>query len=136
MKLIYVNPIGKNYNDNYIYEFFFTEKDEITYNEEWYENNPLFISKELMLPKIENYSEIKRLVTDIPFSCAQQNSCFPFIYCIDGCISVCYENISEYENYPEPYRIVFQFGEDIDSVREKLNGRDNYFEGEKNSEKI
>lgn len=126
LKLIYVDSIGKNSDNKYEYEFFFSEDIKDIWGENWDCDYPNFGGD--MKPYKECYSVIKRLITDIPFSCIQNNTCFSMQHCIDGCVSVCYENISNYEEYPEPYRIVFQFGEDIDSIIEKLQGREINFE--------
>ena len=39
LKLVYVNPIGKNSSDEYEYEFFFSETPEVVWGEEYDELN-------------------------------------------------------------------------------------------------
>jgi hypothetical protein len=46
---------------------------------------------------------------------------------VDGILSVAFEDITDYEEYPEPYRLVFKYGETIYSVEEKLSGRHQFF---------
>ena len=139
LKLIYINPIGINSEEKYEYEFFFSETPDVVWGENWEIACPSICGD--MKPEKNTYTTIKRLVTEIPFFCAQQNSCFSMQDCIDGCISIACEDISGYTDYPEPYRIVFQFGEDYDCVAEKLNGRElQFLEGnyylEKENEEI
>lgn len=122
LKLVYVNPIGLNSNGEFEYDFFFSETPDIVWGENWEMQCPSACGD--MKPEETTYSLVKRVVTEIPFSCAQENSCFSMQDCIDGCIAVFYENISEYTEYPTPYRIVCGFGEDYDSVIDKLKGRD------------
>lgn len=121
LKLAYVNPVGKNTHGQYEYEFFYTDRIELVWGENWDEPYALYGGD--MMPYEGTYTKIKRVVTDIPFACAQQNSCFSMRQCVEGCIALCYEDINGYENYPEPFRIVFQFGEDESSVDEKLSTR-------------
>ena len=124
--LIYINPIGKYSNDLYEYEFFFSETPDIVWGEDW--DNPCPAACENTLPDPETYSEVKILKTNIPLSCIQNNVCFSLSNCIDGIVCLCYEDISEYTEYPEPIRLVFQFAEKYDSIIEKLELREIMFE--------
>jgi hypothetical protein len=121
LKLVYVNPIGKNSSDKYEYEFFFSETPDVVWGEDWNVQSPASCGD--MKPESTTYSEVKRLTTEIPFFCAQQNTSFSMADMIDGIIACAFEDISFYDDYPEPYRIVFKFGEDIEEVQEKLNSR-------------
>ena len=125
LKLVYVNPVGKDTFGVYEYDFFFSETPESVWGEDWAEQCPSVCGD--TTPNSETYSSIKRLKTTIPLSCAQEQSCFSMQDMIDGCMCVCYENISEYDEYPSPYRIVFSFGEDYESVEDKLAGRSQFF---------
>ena len=40
--------------------------------------------------------------------------------CIDGCIALAWENIDDYEEYPENGRLVFNFGEAFEDVERKF----------------
>ena len=128
LKLIYVDTIGKNLTGNYEYDFYFSEAPDIVWGDDWNEQCPL--ACENLRPYTNTYSLVKRLVTDIPFFCAQKNSCFSMSDMTVGIIACCFEDISEYEEYPEPYRIVFGFGESYKSVVEKLNSRNVSFNEE------
>ena len=48
---------------------------------------------------------------------------------VNGIVAVAFEDISDYDEYPEPFRIVFKYGEDYDSVEEKLASRHQFFDG-------
>ena len=124
--LIYINPIGKNSNDLFEYEFFFSETPDIVWGEDW--DNPCPAACENTLPDPETYSEVKILKTNIPLSCIQNNVCFSLSNCIDGIICLGYEDISDYTEYPEPIRLVFQFAENYESIIEKLELREIMFE--------
>ena len=45
----------------------------------------------------------------------------------DGILALAFENISGYEVYPEPYRIILKYGETYSRVTEILNGREIIF---------
>lgn len=118
--LVYVNKIGRDSNEQYEYEFFFSETPEIVWGEDW--NVACPSACENLLPDPSTYSVVKTIKTDIPLFCVQENSCFSMQDCIDGLVCLAAQDISELEEYPEPYRLVFKFEEPYKSVSEKLNG--------------
>lgn len=120
-KLVYVEKIGENSNGLIEYEFYFSETPDIVWGDDWNEQCPLVC--ENLKPTSSTYSLVKRLETNIPFICAQENGCFSMSDMTVGIIACCFEDISEYDAYPEPYRIVFPFGDDYDDIVEKLATR-------------
>lgn len=128
--LVYINPIGKGSDNLFQYEFFFSENPETVWGEDWNVACPSACGN--LLPDSTTYSHIEILKTEIPLFCIQQNSCFSLQDCIDGLVCLGAEDISEYQNYPEPIRLVFHFEEKYDSVIEKLKIRDNFFESHNN----
>lgn len=124
-KLVYINQIGLDSSGNYEYEFFFSETPDIVWGEDWNEQCPS--ACENTLPDESTYSEIKLLRTKIPISCSQNNTCFSLQDMIDGILACGWEDISEYDKYPEPYRLVFRFGEDKDKIIDKLSTRGENF---------
>lgn len=123
--LVFVRPIGANAIGFNEYEFFFSVTPDNVWGEDWEQQCPSACGE--LLPDESTYNEIKRLKTKIKFGLAQENSCFSMQDCIDHCICLCYEDISELEEYPEPYRIVLNFGETLESVEHKLSGRQQFF---------
>lgn len=126
LSLVYVRPLGKNISEQYEYEFFFSETPEIVWGQDWNVACPSACGD--IAPDDSTYSVIKRLKTIIPFFCAQQNSCYSMQDCIDGIIAIAFEDISTYDEFPEPYRIVFDFGEEYKSVENKLASRSQMFQ--------
>lgn len=126
--LIYVNPIGKNSDDNFEYDFMFSEAPDVVWGDDWAEQCPSACDD--MCPDESMINKTIRIICDIPFGLAQKNSCFSMQDCIDGILALAWEDISEYEEYPSPIRLVFKFGEKIENVREKLSQREIEFEGE------
>ena len=129
--LVYVNPIGENANGDNEYEFFFSETPDTVYAEDWNIECPSACAN--IQPDESMYSLIERVETGIPLFCAQENSCFSYSDVQDGILALCFENISGYENYPEPYRIILHYGEAYDDVVEHLKGRGVVFR-EKNTD--
>lgn len=125
LSLVYVRPIGKTVHDMYEYEFFFSETPDIVWGLDWNEQCPGACGD--LTPDATTYTHIVRLTSIIPFFCAQENTCFSLQDCIDGVLAIAFEDISEYEEYPEPLRLIFHFGESYDSVEDKLARRHQFF---------
>lgn len=125
LKLVYVKHLGKTYDEMYNYEFFFSTQPEIVWGVDWNEQCPSACGD--TTPERSTYHEVVELKCDIPLFCAQDNSCFSLQDMSDGIISCAWEDLSEYESYPEPYRLVFDFGEDKQSIIEKFHGRNVVF---------
>ena len=131
--LIYVEPIGKNAFDMFEYDFLFSETPDIVWAEDWAEQCPA--ACENMRPDNSMITETKRLTTIIPLGLAQKNSCFSMQDCIDGILALAWEDLSEYDEYPEPIRLIFNFGESFESVEDKLARRSQFFRGDNKKEK-
>lgn len=123
--LVYVEYIGKNSLDMNEYEFLFSENPETVWGEDWAEQCPAACHG--LRPTSDMIAEKKRLATMIPFGLAQGNTCFSMQDCIDGIVALAWEDMSDYEEYPEPMRIVFRFGEKYREVEDKLSIRHQFF---------
>lgn len=122
LKVIYIHYVGTNSEGLNVYHFLVGENEEEVFGEEWGEK-PACNCNNLM-PEEEYYEYIKELKTNIVFDLAQKNCCFSMSDCRDGCVALASENIDTYEEYPEPFRLVFRFGESLDEVETKLAKRD------------
>lgn len=129
-KLIYVNIIGKNSEDEYMYEFYFTDDPEVAWGTDW-DIKPAVICN-LGVPQKQTYDMIKTFKSEFVLSVAQKNSCFSMLDCKDGIIPVAWENIDGYEEYPENGRLIFPFGISLTEVENKLSIRDICFDGNNN----
>lgn len=136
--LVYVEKLTEQPNAKgmFQYEFFFSETPEIVWGVDWNQQCPSACSRENMRPDPSTYHDVERIWTIIPFGCIEDNSCFSCQDMVDGIIACAWEDISEYEEYPEPYRLVFNFGEKYDSVESKLAQRHQFFseKGEENNQ--
>ena len=121
MKLIYVKYLGQNINKQNIYTFLFAPyfQDDEDYNYE---------PEALQKTKIPNFVFSKTITTDLTLSLIQDSPCFGMRHAIDGIIAVCWEDISEYEYYPDDGRLVLHFGITYEECEEKLNAKGINFE--------
>ena len=125
--LIYVNHVGKDYKGNYIYEFLFSDTTAEIDGQDW-ETYPasgrpepphdIFIKKALILK-----SELKLDVI-------QNSDTFAVWDAVDGVIALAWENINDYESYPDR-RLCFKFGETLEEIKNKLYEKDLVLETEK-----
>jgi len=131
-KLIYVNKLGKNFNNEFTYEFYFSDEPEGAWDEHW--NDKPAAHCNLMPPHPRNYDVVKTIKTNIIFNTAQNSGCHSMQDMKDGITPVAFENIDEYEEYPEDGRIVFPFSVDLSTVEITLARRNLVFEGDSNFE--
>ena len=118
LHLVYINPIGKDSNNLYEYEFFFSETPDIVWGQDW--NIACPAACENTLPDPETYSEVKILKTEIPLFCVQQNTCFSIQDCIDGIICLGYFQTDKGV-------VKFDFSETIYNVIEKIENNNFIF---------
>lgn len=58
----------------------------------------------------------------------QNSTCFGYQDCIDNVVAIAYENIDNYTEYPEPFRIVLHYGDELEQVETMLAKRNILFE--------
>lgn len=114
----FIRLIGEE-NDGYFrYEFIFTDNADEFWGDN-FEYKPAGLVNDL-IPSDEYITEIHIVKTKIKFDLVQNNMCFGMQDCMDGIVALAFENIDEYENYPEDGRLFFMFGESFDDVERKL----------------
>lgn len=114
----FIRLIGEE-NDGYFrYEFIFTDNIDEFWGDN-FEYKPAGLVKDL-IPSDEYITEIHIVKTKIKFDLVQNNMCFGMQDCMDGIVALAFENIDEYESYPEDGRLFFMFGESFDEVERKL----------------
>lgn len=131
LNLIYINTLGKNSDDLFVYEFYFSEEPEMAWGIDW-DIKPAVICN-ISTPQKMNYDVVKILKTNITLVTAQKNSCFSMQDCKDGIIPVAWEDIDGYDEYPENGRIVLPFGYDINDTQNILTLRGLSFYDENNN---
>ena len=114
----FVRLIGEENDGYYRYEFIFTDNPDEFWGDN-FEYKPAGLVNDL-IPSDEYITEIHIVKTKIKFDLVQNNMCFGMQDCMDGIVALAFENIDEYENYPEDGRIYFMFGEEMSEVERKL----------------
>lgn len=134
--LVYVEKINDIPNSKglFEYEFFFSETPEIVWGNDWNQQCPSACSKEDLRPDASTYNDVRKIYSIIPLISISENSCFSIQDSVDQIVAICWEDISEYETYPEPIRLVFNYGETFESVEDKLAQRHQFFAPKNNEE--
>ena len=120
MKLVYINKIGQNWKGNYIYEFLFSDIVKDIDGEGW-DSYPSSGNPEP--PEGRFIKETGLLNTTLKLDLVQESDSFAMWDAVDGIVAMSWENMEGYDEYPEK-RLFFSFGEDIESVNNKLYEKD------------
>ena len=127
--LIYINELGPNYKGENTYEFIFSDGLEDIWGEDW-DSTPS--NGYPSPPDIEFINKVGTLKSDeISLSVIQKSDYFSMTDCMDDVISLAWENDSDEIDFTIRKRLVFRFGEDEQSVKNKLYERDIVLEFEK-----
>ena len=122
MKLIYINKVGQNWKEEYVYEFLFSDIDDISSaidGEEW-DSLPAAGNPK---PPQELTSQVGSLTCNLNFDLIQENETLCMWDAVDGAIALAMENLEGYDEYPDS-RLFFNFAEDAKSVEDKLYAKD------------
>lgn len=116
--LCFINLVGVEEDNKYRYEFIFTDDIDNVWGEN-FDEKPAGLINNLMVD--EQYKTETHVVrTTIKFDLVQQCCCFGMQDCMDGIVALAYENIDDYDAYPDDGRLVFNFGEPFNDVSRKL----------------
>jgi hypothetical protein len=122
--LIYVNGLGPDYKGNNLYEFIFSDELDV-WGESW-ESNPS--NGYPSPPELKHIRKVGTLRnTDIKFELIQNSDFFNMSDAMDDVVALGWE-VNE-ENVGK--RMVFRFGEEEKTVKNKLYERDLILEFEK-----
>lgn len=130
MILVYVNELGPNFRGDNIYEFIFSNLDDV-WGEDW-DSEPA--NGKPQPPNIEYIKKVGVLKnSEIELNLIQNSDFFGVYDAIDGVISLAWERSDSDEILiSKRKRLVFQYGETVDSVENKLYERDVVLKWEKN----
>jgi hypothetical protein len=129
MYLVFVNELGPNYKGDNIYEFIFSDTIDDIWGESW-ESTPS--NGYPHPPNIELIKKVGVLKNDkIVLSVIQKSDYFSMMDAIDDVIALAWENESESVNFDVNKRLVFRFGENIETIKNKLYERDIVLEFER-----
>lgn len=125
--LIYINKIGQNWKGEYMYEFIFSDNIKDVDGEGW-DSYPASSTPEP--PETKFIQEVGTLKTTLNLDVIQDSQSFAVWDAVDGIIALAWENLDDYEEYPDS-RISFNFGEEKNKVTETLYEKDLYLKIEK-----
>jgi len=118
--LIYVNVLGSDWKGETNYEFIFSDTTKDVDGEDW----DLYpASGQPSPPRKDLIKAVGVLTPDFKLDTVQNSDTFAVWDSIDGIIALAWENITDYEVYPER-RLSFMFGQTIKSVEDSLYEKD------------
>ncbi len=126
--LIYVNKLGSNYKGENLYEFIFSENINDVWGESW-DSKPA--NGYPSPPDLEFISKVGLLKNVLDFEVLQNSDIFSMFDGVEDVIALAWEKESESVNFEKDKRLVFRFGDTLDSVKNKLYARDIVLEFER-----
>lgn len=122
MRLIYVNELGPNYKGDNIYEFIFSDVEEV-WGDEW-DTEPA--SGQPSPPNIDYIKKVGVLKnSDIELNLVQNSDFFSVYDAVEDVIALGWEKSDSEHMIDDNYtRLVFRFGDSVKSVEDKLYERD------------
>ena len=119
MFLLYINELGKDYKGQRQYEFIFGEDIEVL-EDEWF---IIPSSGRGVPPQVESISLVGLLKnSDLELELVQNSDYFGVIDAVDGIVALGWEQFDR-DAEERPIRVSFHFGEDIESVTQKLENK-------------
>ena len=119
--LIYVNKIGEDWTGKHLYEFLFSDTTENVDGDDW---DAYPASGRPAPPNGGFVKKVGKLVSDeLKFKLIQNSSEFAVWDAVDGVIALAWEDMEDYDDYPEN-RVAFHFGDSIKDVEDKLYEHD------------
>jgi hypothetical protein len=130
MKLIYINELGPNYLGNNIYEFIFSYEDSEPFGEGW---DSVPASGNALPPELEYIKKVGILKeSDLKLHLIQNSDYFCVYDAVEDVIALGWEHEdSEAIMDENKTRLVFRYGDSLDSVSDKLYERDLVLEYDK-----
>ena len=86
--VIYVQEVGKDNDDNYVYEFLISEDPDSVWVNNW--NEVPVCNESNTKPSDDDYDYVKELRTDITLILGQNNCCVSFMDIKDNIASLAY----------------------------------------------
>jgi hypothetical protein len=126
--LIYINGMGPNYKGDNIYEFIFSNTLEV-FGENW-ESKPA--NGYPSPPDMEYIKKVGTLINEeVAFDLVQNSDVFSVIDSMDGVLALGWEKENDDKDFSLIKRLVFQFGETEENIKNKLYERDIVLQFEK-----
>jgi hypothetical protein len=125
MILVFINELGPNFRGDNIYEFIFSDVDDVC--GEYWDSEPA--NGKPTPPNVEFIKKVGVLKNpEIELELIQNSDFFGMYDSVDGVIALGWEKLETTEGK----RLVFQYGESIEDVENKLYEKDIVLKWEKN----
>jgi hypothetical protein len=119
MFLLYINELGRDYKGQRQYEFIFGNDIEVL-EDEWF---IIPSSGRAVPPQIEFIDLVGLLKnSDLELELVQNSDYFGMIDAVDGIVALGWEDFDK-ESEERPIRVSFHFGEEYETVVEKLESK-------------
>lgn len=116
--LCFIRLIGEENDGYYRYEFIFTDNVDEVFGENFNQKPACLVNGLIVDDKY--ITEIHIVKMKIKLDLIQDNCCFSISDSYDGIIALAWENVDDYDEYPDDGRIFFRFGETLKEVDNKL----------------
>lgn len=122
MKLVYVNELGPNYKGDNVYEFIFSD-DENVWGDDW-DSKPA--NGNPSPPHIQYVKKVGVLKNSgIKLNLIQESDFFGVYDAVEGVIALAWEDDDAEPIVDDKFtRLVFHYGESVKSVEDKIYERD------------
>ena len=120
--VVFIARVGKDMDGQHIYRMLLSDSPNEVWGEQWSEK-PACICRDISIDE-SMYTYKKEFKTDVNLVLGQESCCGSMQDVKDRCFTLAYENLDGYEEYPTLIRLVFHYGEPIESVEEKLLRRE------------
>jgi hypothetical protein len=127
--LVFINGLGPNYKGDNMYEFIFSDDKTDIWDDSWEAKPSNGYPKPPELDYIKKVGVLKN--TSIELELIQNSDFFSFMDCMDGVIALGWEKENDNIDFTITKRLVFNFGETEQEVKNKLYERDVVLEFEK-----
>jgi hypothetical protein len=122
MKLLFINELGPDYKNENIYEFIFGYCSEELWGEDW---DSVPSHGKPGPPELDYVSSVGELSgTNISLDLVQNSDYFGMVHALDNVIALGWESYESEDGSSEEERLVFHFGETLETVKDKLYARD------------
>ena len=119
MFLLYINELGREYKGQRQYEFIFGNDIDVLMDE-WF---IIPSSGRAIPPELEQINLVGLLKnSELELDLVQNSDYFGMIDAVDGIVALGWEPF-DIHSEERPERVSFHFGEDIDSITEKLESK-------------
>ena len=115
--LVYINPLNTDYRNRFVYEFIFSTTTDIEVGEEWSTSGPVNTATPPD-PKYANYVGVFRAPEEHELSLLLDNEHFTMYDGVEGVVALGWESEVDFEFDRD--RLVFKYGDTLDSVQKQL----------------